>query len=148
MSIHWHRAGEGLSTRTASVGMYLQGGCPTSSSDHAKVTTATDKWATYYYDMMFLAAVGRDLTVDQTNYFDIVNKTKSNNSYPQHNWNTANGNITAMNFHFLGAYAPHTNLDTRANIKMGACVEVDYVVFGCSIEQLEAYTSNMEDAAK
>jgi hypothetical protein len=59
------------------------------------------------------------------------------------------GNITALNFHFLGAYTPKVSAcDTRTNITMGMCVEVDYVVFGCSIEQLEGYTSNMEDAAK
>jgi hypothetical protein len=78
----------------------------------------------------------------------VVNEAKSNNRYAQHNWSNANGNITGVAFHFLGAYGKSGINDTRANITMGSCVEVDYIVFGCSIEQLEGYTSNMEDAAK
>ncbi len=148
MSIHWHRAGEGYSTRTASVGMYLQGGAPNSTTNHMETAEIKDEWATYYYDMMFLSAVGREITVDKTSYFEVVTYTQNRNSYPGNNWNTANGKITAMNFHFLGAYAYHANLDTRNNIKMGDKVEVDYVVFGCSLEQLEGYTSYLEDASK
>ncbi len=147
MSVHWHRAGEGYSTRTACIGMYLQGGAPSTTTDHKKTADVQDEWKSYIYDMMFLASVGREVTVDKTSYMEIVTATQNKNSYFGSNWNTANGKITAMNFHFLGAYAPHANFDTRSNIKMGDKVEVDYIVFGCSIEQLEAYTSNMEDAA-
>ena len=150
MAIHWHRAGEGFATTTCAVSMYLQGGAPTTTTDHKLTAEATTEWAEYYYDMMFLSSAGREiLYTGKTSYMQVVNEAKSRNGYAQHNWAVANmGNITAMNFHFLGAYGKSGINDTRANIKMGMCVEVDYVVFGCSIEQLEGYTSNMEDAAK
>jgi hypothetical protein len=147
--MHWHRAGEGFATTTASTSMYLQGGAPSTTTDHKLKTTATTEWAEYYYDMMFLASVGREINyAGKTSYMQVVNEAKSNNRYAQHNWSNANGNITGVAFHFLGAYGKSGINDTRANITMGSCVEVDYIVFGCSIEQLEGYTSNMEDAAK
>ena len=100
--------------------------------------------------MKFLASVGREFAMSgKTSYMQVVNESKTNNRYAQNNWNTAQGNITGINFHFLGAYAPKlADYDTRTKITMGMCVEVDYVIFGSSIDQLEAYTSNMEDAAK
>ncbi len=154
ISVHWHRAGEGFATTTVAASMYLHAGAPGASNDkvtekHAMVAKEVyDEWAVYYYDMMFLSGVGRESVYGGKDYLTIVTNTKNNNSYPQNNWNTANGNITAMNFHFLGAYGKTNINDTRANIKAGNRVEVDYFIFGCSLAQLEAYTSNLEDASK
>ncbi len=146
VSVHWHRAGEGFATTTCAVSMYLQGGAPTTTTNHNLTTTATTEWAEYIYDMMFLSSAGREILYGgKTSYMTVVNEAKTRNGYAQHNWNTANGNITALNFHFLGAYGKDGINDTRKNIKMGACVEVDYIVFGSSIEQLEAYKSYMEE---
>ncbi len=145
--VHWHRAGEGFATTTVAASMYLQGGAPTASNKYAMTATAKDEWVVYYYDMMFLSGVGRESVYQGKDYLTIVSNTKNNNSYPQNNWNTAQGNITALNFHFLGAYGKSGINDTRSNIKMGQKVEVDYMVFGCSLAQLEGYTSYIEDEA-
>lgn len=146
VSIHWHRAGEGFATTTCAVSMYLQGGAPTTTTNHNLTTTATTEWAEYIYDMMFLSSAGREILYGgKTSYMTVVNEAKTRNGYAQNNWNTANGNITALNLHFLGAYGKDGINDTRKNIKMGACVEVDYIIFGSSIEQLEAYKSYMEE---
>jgi hypothetical protein len=146
ISMHWHRAGEGFATTTASTSMYLQGGAPATTSEHNLTTEATTEWAEYYYDMVFLSAVGREINyTGKTSYMQVVNEAKSNNKVAQNNWNGSG--IVAINFHFLGAYGKDNINDTRKNIKMGMCVEVDYVVFGSSIEQLEGYTSYLEDAA-
>ena len=52
----------------------------------------------------------------------------------------------------MGAYGGSSTFagfaDTRTNIKQGNRVEVDYVIFGSSVDQLDAYTSYIEDAAK
>ena len=146
ISMHWHRAGEGFATTTASTSMYLQGGAPTTTSEHNLTTEATTEWAEYYYDMVFLSAVGREINyTGKTSYMQVVNEAKTNNKVAGNNWGVSA--ITAINFHFLGAYGKDNINDTRKNIKMGMCVEVDYVVFGSSIEQLEGYTSYLEDAA-
>ena len=148
VAVHWHRAGEGFATTTCCTSMYLQGGAPTSTSTHNLTAEKSTTWKTYIYDMAFLAAVGREtLYTGKTSYMQVVNEAKTNNKYAQNNWNTAVGNITGINFHFLGAYGKTGINDTRSNIKMGNKVEVDYAIFGSSVEQLNAYTSYLEDQA-
>ena len=39
----------------------------------------------------------------------------------------------------------NANCDSRNNVKAGAWVEVDYILFGSSVDELNAYTSYIED---
>ncbi len=147
MSIHWHRSGEGFASTTSASCMYLQGGAPTSTSEHKLTSAIDEEWAVYYYDMRFLSSVGREINyTGKTSYFQVVSEAQSRGGYAQENWY---GNVvTAMNFHVLGAYGKDKISDTRANIKMGDRVELDYVVFGSTIDQLKGWTSYLEDATK
>ena len=148
VAVHWHRAGEGFATTTCSTSMYLQGGAPSTEKTHNLTAEKSTTFENYIYDMAFLSAVGRETIYGgKGSYMAVVNEAKTNNRYAQNNWNTAVGNITGINFHFLGAYGKAGVNDTRSNIKMGSKVEIDYVVFGSSVEQLNAYTSYAEDAA-
>ena len=56
---------------------------------------------------------------------------------------TGNGNVGGMEFYFLGAIDPddNPNCDSRENVKAGTWVEVDYVLFGSTMSQLEKYQS-------
>ncbi len=148
VAVHWHRAGEGFATTTCSTSMYLQGGAPSTTTTHNLTAEKSTTWANYIYDMAFLSSVGREIIYGgKASYMTVVNEAKSNNRYAQHNWSTAVGNITGINFHFLGAYGKDNINDTRKYITMGNKVEVDYAIFGSSVDQLNAYTSYLEDQA-
>ena len=63
-------------------------------------------------------------------------------------WTTSD-KLSALRFSFLGAYSGNnaSACDSRSNIKEGNKVEVDYVLFGASIDQLAGYTSYLEDSS-
>ena len=68
--------------------------------------------------------------------------------YGSNNWTAAAARATGIAFFFHGTWDENTNCNSRTAIKAGTFVEVDYVVFGSTIDQLKAYTSNIEDAGQ
>ena len=149
--------------------LYLQG------SVGSKTCTATDKYATYTYDLAFTNALASNRFGWSSGQVTLADGTK----VAQESWcNTATfaefvkaakdprnlGLIGANNycgaaaeagglyFWLLGAAdygsSGNTNCDSRANARQGTYVEVDYIVFGSSLDQLDAYKSNIEKAAE
>jgi hypothetical protein len=152
MSIHFMAAKDAAwSTAQIATCMYLQGGAPTSASEKKLTADPAEKFETYTYDVNFLAGVTYYKNT-HTSYTGWVDAVKAAGTIPNGNNWLWSASITGIKFHFLGAYGGSSTFagfaDTRANIKQGNRVEVDYVIFGSSVEQLDAYTSTIEDAAK
>ena len=152
MSIHFMAAKDAAwSTAQIATCMYLQGGAPTSASEKKLTADPAEKFETYTYDVNFLAGVTYYKNT-HTSYTGWVDAVKAAGTIPNGNNWLWSASITGIKFHFLGAYGGSSKFagfaDTRANIKQGNRVEVDYVIFGSSVEQLDAYTSTIEDAAK
>lgn len=162
MSIHFMKASDASwSHAQIATCMYLQGGAPTSASEKKFTADPATEFETYTYDVNFLSGVAYYKNT-HSSYMGWVDAVKAAGSIS--NGTTTQGNnwmwsptIVGIKFHFMGAYAAGTNNgsvsqasfgDTRANIKQGNKVEVDYVIFGSSVDQLNAYTSYIEDAAK
>ena len=136
--------------------MYMQGG------DDQLTCTPSDAWAVYYYDVgkccqvsSYAYGAGRNNNEDigvATSFTNWVQLYGPTNAYNGLNWSTVGGPCGGIKFNLLGAEKYHSRVptwcDSRANIKKGATVEVDYILFGSTIEQLEAYKSKMELAAK
>jgi hypothetical protein len=152
MSIHFMAAKDAAwSTAQIATCMYLQGGAPTSASDKKLTANPATKFETYSYDVNFLAGVTYYKNT-HTSYMGWVDAVKTAGTIPNGNNWLWSASITGIKFHFLGAYGGSSTFagfaDTRTNIKTGNHVEVDYVIFGSAIDQLDAYTSYIEDAAK
>ena len=152
ISMEFAVPGQSFSTTQIATYMYLQGGAPSTTSEHNLTTTPTNEWRNYTYDLMFLAGAGRDIAMgNATTYIGCVELAKNQGGVSGSNWAwQASNKMAALNFHLLGAYGPkgaNSNGDTRNNIKRGDHVEVDYIVFGCTIEQLDGYTSYLEDSS-
>ena len=143
-------------TTTNVSNMYLQGGMG-KGDEAAKVAKVSDKWEVYYYDVPMCAqacsyayGAGRDSDKckSYSEWLERNAQTGGNNGL---NWTQ---NATGLRFNLLGAEyyigsrAETTGLwcDSRANIKRGSCVEIDYIVFGSTVEQLAAFKSKMEIA--
>ena len=71
------------------------------------------------------------------------------------NYNAAAAEVTGLRFFLFGAVdnkgggdntPDNINCDCRENAKQGTYVEVDYIIFGSSIDQLDEYKSNLERA--
>ena len=136
--------------------MYMQGG------DDKLTCEPSDEWAVYYYDVgkccqvsSYAYGAGRNNSTDigvATSFTQWVELYGPTNAYNGLNWTTVGGPCGGLKFNLLGAEKYHSRVptwcDSRANIKKGATVEVDYILFGSTIEQLEAYKSKMELAAK
>ena len=136
--------------------MYMQGG------DDKLTCEPSDEWAVYYYDVgkccqvsSYAYGAGRNNNTDigvATSFTQWVELYGPTNAYNGLNWTTVGGPCGGLKFNLLGAEKYHSRVptwcDSRANIKKGATVEVDYIFFGSTIEQLEACKSKMELAAK
>ena len=136
--------------------MYMQGG------DDKLTCEPSDEWAVYYYDVgkccqvsSYAYGAGRNNSTDigvATSFTQWVELYGPTNAYNGLNWTTVGGPCGGIKFNLLGAEKYHSRVptwcDSRANIKKGATVEVDYIFFGSTIEQLEACKSKMELAAK
>ena len=134
----------------------MQGG------DDKLTCTPSDEWAVYYYDVpkccqvsSYAYGAGRNNNTDigvATSFTQWVELYGPTNAYNGLNWTTVGGPCGGLKFNLLGAEKYHSRVptwcDSRANIKKGATVEVDYIFFGSTIEQLEACKSKMELAAK
>ncbi len=165
ISIMWGR-NDSPGSYTNSVAMFLQGGAPTTYGTDLNRTATPDKadgdFHVFYYDMVFHSALARDMARGDSNnyengvygYFASAERMLNRNAYHQNNWNGGNGKyINTIRFYFLGASGPaynatgtrsYTEIDTRDLITAGDYVEVDYIVFGSSIAQLEGYKSKLE----
>jgi hypothetical protein len=127
--------------------MYLQG--TVGSKTASAVST---EYKSYIYDVTFCACIAssRPNGAPFGSYQEFVDYCQTGVA-PGNNWTWAIGmEIVALEFNFLGAPSNSETsgvADSRANIKSGNWVEVDYIVFGASFEGLEAYKSNLELAA-
>ena len=147
--------------------LYLQG------ATGSNTCTATTEYATYIYDLALTNALASNRfgwgssTVVNKNGETVAQESwcteTSFNDFVKAAQNPANiGNIGANNytgaaaeaggvqFFFFGAVddVSYSNTDSRKNAKQGTYVEVDYVLFGSTIDQLESYKSNIERAAE
>lgn len=142
----------GFSTTTNVSNMYLQDGM-----DKNTAAKASNEWAVYYYDVPMCAqasshayGAGRDAD-NCKSYSEWLNRNADTGGNNGLNWTQ---NATGLRFNLLGAEyyigsrAETVGLwcDSRSNIKRGNCVEVDYILFGSTIEQLEGFKSKMEIA--
>jgi hypothetical protein len=142
--------------------LYLQGGAPSVrdivAGDNKLTADPVDTFKKYTYDINLVMALTRHAQRGEAqaaySYADYTCKvgqgltgTGSNNW----NWMAADTEVFSLRFWFLGAYGVHFNTDyfsyadTRANIKAGNTVEVDYVIFAPTTGDLNKFTSNIED---
>ena len=132
---------------------------------------ATTEYATYVYDIAFTNALasnrfgwgsgevtkadgtktGQESWCNTATFAEFVAAAKDPRNIGlvgANNWCAAAAEATGIEFFFFGAVDTEGqyNTDCRANAKQGSWVEVDYVVFGSSVDQVEAYKSNLERA--
>lgn len=122
--------------------MYLQDGV---SKTQAKAVS--DTYASYTYDVMYLTSLASGKVPDANSYTSLVNYVNKNGGVPGNNWMWGNGlEVVSLEFCLLGAYSSNlaSVCDSRSNIAKGAWVEVDYIVFGGTAEQLDEYKSYLE----
>ena len=136
--------------------MYMQGG------DDKLTCEPSDEWAVYYYDVgkccqvsSYAYGAGRNNNTDigvATSFTQWVELYGPTGAYNGLNWTAVGGPCNGLKFNLLGAEKYQAKVpawcDSRTNIKEGAAVEIDYIIFGSTIEQLEAYKSKRERAAK
>ena len=132
--------------------MYMQGG------DDKLTCTPSDEWAVYYYDVgkccqvsSYAYGAGRNNNTDigvATSFTQWVELYGPTGAYNGLNWTAVDGPCNGLKFNLLGAEKYQAKVpawcDSRTNIKEGAAVEIDYIIFGSTIEQLEAYKSKIE----
>ncbi len=145
--------------------LYLQGGAPSVrdivAGNHKLTADPVDSFKSYTYDINLVMALTRHAQRGEAqaahSYADYtcmlgqgLTSTGSNNW----NWMAADTEVFSLRFWFLGAYGVHFNTDyfsyadTRANIKAGNTVEVDYVIFAPTTGDLNKFTSKIEDESK
>lgn len=147
----WQTGSNPYASTMVASNMYLDGGIDN------KTRTVNENWFTETYDISLCQALasnkgGTDTAGNAMNrdtkfsyYLEQVKQGKYNAG---NNWNwQQNKEITGLRFHVLGAVSASL-CDSRENIKAGDWVEIDYIVFGSTAEQLETYKSKMEQAAK
>ena len=149
ISMEYHQSGGVWSTRNIAPYMFLQGGAPTTESETKLTATPSNEWITKIYDIPFLAWAGRQMTAGgATTYIGNVNDARETQSVGGNNWNwQSNVEQSSLRFHLLGAYGYNDTCDSRANIQQGDHVEVDYIIFGSTRDQLNAWTSYLEDSS-
>jgi hypothetical protein len=156
MAVEYGKSVGGFATTQIATNMYLQGGAPTTSSaTNRTASKAMTEFDTFTYDMNFLSHCGRNWT---GSYADMVAAVIQNpNGCGSNNWNWFGGagsEIVSIRFQVLGAGAGNRQAyyntayyyarDTRDLIKEGNSIEIDYIIFGSTIEQLDAWTSISE----
>ncbi len=149
-------------TTTNVSNMYLQGGMGEGGSADTVAKEVSNEWKVYYYDVPMCCqacswsyGAGRD-SDNCKSYSEWLKRNAQTGGSNGLNWtNAGTGSVAGIKFNLLGAAyyigsrAETTGLwcDSRANIKRGNCIEIDYIVFGSTVEQLETYKSKMELAA-
>ena len=148
----------GFSSTTCVSNMYLQGGMGEGGPKDITASAVSNEWRVYYYDVPMCAqasshayGAGRDAK-NCSSYSEWLKKNAKTGGNNGLNWTQ---NCTGFRFNLLGAEyyianrnegydKPESWCDSRKNIRRGNYVEVDYIVFGSTIEQLEAYKSKIE----
>lgn len=157
ISVGYSKAIGSFSTTQIASALYLQGGEPATADKNGKTAPIDTDWKVYTYDMNFQSHICRNLT---GSYAEMVESVVSSpNGCGSNNWNWFGGagsEIVGLRFDFLGGQS-RTNLvqrqadyylcDTREFITRGDKVEVDYVIFGSSIKQLDMYRSYAEESS-
>ena len=161
MAFHFKRGSDaGYSTRQLATCMYLQGGAPKVDDyvkgDHKLVADAVStEFKVYTYDINFLATMGRNNTtgdVSGNSYVHMAYYVGTGGGTGSNNWAWAGEQaMVAMRFYVLGAYGGPAYCpafdygDTRANIKAGDSIEIDYIIFGAKAD-LNSFVSYDEKA--
>lgn len=161
MSVRFRRPSDSsYFTTTMFTCMYLQAGAPGVddyvAGDKKLVAEAADTdFKVYTYDINFLAAMGRSNTRGEkqgNSYVHMAYYVGTGGGTGSNNWNWSGENpICALQFFVLGAYGGPAYCpafeygDTRANIKAGNSVEIDYITFGAKAD-LNSFKSYLEDA--
>lgn len=139
-------SGNAYATTMAESNMYLQGGV------NNKVCEPTEEWRTYIYDLALCQAlVSNKLPsgLKEKTYSGIVEAVAAGGYNLGNNWHWhQRQEISGLIFYVLGAAGVnyYASTDSRDNIKKGTWVEVDYIIFGSTPEQLEAWKSKSEAA--
>ena len=164
MSVEFGKSVGGFATTQIATNMYLQAGAPTNANPNSpakdkdtnrQASAAMDEFDTFTYDMNFLAHCGRNWT---GSYSDMVAAVlQAPNGCGGNNWNWFGGagsEIVSMYFHVLGAFSGSRQkqygsnyyyaCDTRDLIKEGNSIEIDYIIFGSTPEQLDEWKSYAE----
>lgn len=158
ISFWWATGSNPYSTAMVASNMYLQGGVD------KKTCEPTEEWKTYIYDITLCVTLasnyGRidrypegvqaDIAAGKAITFTRVIECAANGDYNNaNNWLWQNGkDLISTDFYLLGAYSRNNaaSCDSRENVKKGTWVEVDYIIFGSTPEQLEAWKSKSEAA--
>ena len=143
----------GFSTTTNVSNMYLQDGI-----DKITAENESNEWKVYYYDVPMCCqassnayGAGRDADKCKS-YSEWLKRNAQTGGSNGLNWTQ---NATGLRFNLLGAeyyIGSRANTvglwcDSRVNIKRGNSIEVDYIVFGSTVDQLSTFKSKMELAA-
>ena len=159
----WWKSVDNYNTAKVASNMYLQGGVG------KKTCEPTEEWKTYIYDITLCVVLasnygrvdrypkGVQEDINKGRYdkahvpFTRVIECAASGDYNgSNNWCWTSGQQTSgIQFSFVGATSVNNaaSCDSRDNIKKGTWVEVDYVIFGSTPEQLEAWKSKSEAAA-
>ena len=156
------RSASSHSTNMMATCMYLQGGAPSVrdiiAGDHKLTAEPSTEWKSYTYDIVLLMALSRfgqrgEAPADYS-YADYtcrvgqgVTGTGSNNW----SWIAATSEVHSLRFYLLGSTCPVISnesyfayADTRANIKEGNTVEVDYILFAPTTGDFKKFQSKIE----
>ena len=155
----WHTSTNSYATTMTVSNMYLDGGIDN------KTRTANENWLIGTYDIFLCQTLAsnygrkdrypRGIQNDIDNgvaikFSRVVECAGEGDVNLANNWNWQQGKeITGLRFNLLGAESKNLSAvcDSRENIKSGDWVEIDYIVFGSTPEQLETYKSKSELAA-
>lgn len=146
ISFRWQTGTNPYATTMVCSNMYLQGGV------NKKTCEPTEEWRTYIYDLALCQSLASNKLpsgLKEKTYSAVVEAVAAGGYNAGNNWAwQANKEITGFRLFLLGAYGTnyYAVCDSRDNIKKGTWVEVDYVIFGSTPEQLEAWKSKSEAA--
>lgn len=146
----------GWYTTTMASNMYIvQDGNYAKTSAQAK----SEDWIVRIYDMLlcssfasgkYASGINKNSTFKQ----QVAAVEAAGGSIPGNNWSWGGGKQQqGLRFNFFCGTSTYNSseikdADTRANVERGAYVDVDYVVFGSSTDQLATYKSYMEQKAE
>lgn len=144
----WQTGTNPYAMTMAASNMYLDGGVDN------KTRKVSENWFVGIYDISLCQSLasGKFPTGCNANstYSDLVKSVEANGYNAGNNWAWQAGKeITGLRFNVLGACASvyrATMCDSRENITRGNWVEIDYIIFGSTPEQLEAWKSKSEAA--
>lgn len=157
----WWKSIDNYNTAKVASNMYLQGGVD------KKTCEPTEEWKTYIYDITLCVTLSANygrkdrypkgiqadlkngMKADDITFSRVIELAAQGDFCSANNWIWTNQQQTSgIQFYLLGAYSANhaKSCDSRANIKKGTWVEIDYIIFGSTPAQLEAWKSKSEAA--